>query len=112
MASASGSWLMAISTGRPNACSRPVLVPPPPAKLSMISSLPRSSDNVKLSRLMIRFLLDNGGEMPEMHHYRGFEIEVHATQRTWGPQKGRWHGSFIVRQTPEGESYAMSGVMR
>ena len=52
MASASGSWLMAISTGRPNACSRPVLVPPPPAKLSMISSLPRSSAMVKRSRFM------------------------------------------------------------
>ena len=36
---ASGSWLMAMFTGRPQASSIPVEAPPPPAKLStMISS--------------------------------------------------------------------------
>ena len=38
IARATGSWLMAISTGRPMACSMPVEAPPPPAKLSTTSS--------------------------------------------------------------------------
>jgi hypothetical protein len=38
IATASGLWLMATSTGRPKACSMPVLAPPPPAKLSTMSS--------------------------------------------------------------------------
>ncbi len=35
---AAGSWLTAMSICRPMACSMPVLAPPPPAKLSIMSS--------------------------------------------------------------------------
>ena len=38
VAIASGSWLIAMSTGRPVASSIPQEAPPPPAKLSIINS--------------------------------------------------------------------------
>lgn len=49
--------------------------------------------------------------MSKMHYYRGCEIEVRASQYTWGAQQGKWHGSFTILRTPDGESHAMSGVM-
>lgn len=48
--------------------------------------------------------------MPDIHQYRGCEIEVKTAQYTWGHLKGRWHGSFTIWRTPDGESHAMSGV--
>lgn len=49
--------------------------------------------------------------MGKMHEYRGCDIEIRATQYTWGANKGRWHGSFTIWRTPDGEAHAMSGVM-
>lgn len=46
---ASGSWLMATSTGRPMACSMPVLAPPPPANRSITSSWCRGRTNCGVS---------------------------------------------------------------
>ena len=79
---ASGSWLMAIATGRPVASSMPVEAPPPPAKLStMISSR-------KLSWL------------PPLFFSKFFMVYLHSIACPHCPQKFCSFPSSLCRYSP------------